>query len=109
MKPQGKNALLGVSIIALSIGATNSLKFVVIAYYAMIISTLLVGYAGSEIIFEKKHSLTNKIILGLGVVVLFFFLGVQSPQLQFKQYFWILGAAFIVPFIYQQLRKVKLK
>jgi hypothetical protein len=95
--------MLGQALIALSLGAVYSLKFVrtggsFAAFIAGVllssfyITTSILHYQRGQEIMPKKHAIGFS-----GGFLLLLFLGVQSPHLPLKRYILFTGLILIIP------------
>ncbi len=105
--------MLGQALIALSLGAVYSLKFVrtggsFAAFIAAVllssfyITTSILHYQRGQQLMPKKHAIGFA-----GGFLLLLFLGVQSPHLPLKRYILFAGLIMIIPALKDVTRALK--
>jgi hypothetical protein len=94
-------ALLGESLIAISLGGLYWIKLVRYGFFIYIAATILASYYIISTLFLWHRNETVKyqtLLLGyLGGFLLLFFFGIQSPQLPLKKYILLAGLLLVFP------------
>jgi len=102
-------AAIGKFLIMFSLGSIFSIKLVQYGYFILIFSSLIVASYGLRVylarINQKKLDYSIHVVGIIGVFLLLLFLGIQTPQLLYKNYVLIAGILLMIPAIIELWRK----
>lgn len=94
-------AFIGKALIVLSVGAMFSIELVRYGYFLLIAATFMIfSYLNNAYMsWYRKVKVTqgNRLLIYAGGFLLLLFFGIQTPQLPFKQYIWIIGILLLLP------------
>ena len=94
------NISSGLFFVALIIGSMFSLDLVRYGYFILIAFSLLMFYFFNNTLeenIERKQFGKFTLVIGfVGVILIFLFFGMQSPQIPFKNYLLIAGIAIVI-------------
>ena len=104
-------ALFGEMIAAFSLGAIYSIQLVLFGYYILVVSSLIIAnFLKTNFMSWHKNtrvSYKTQVIGFSGGILLLLFLGIQSPQVPFTEYLFVIGVIFIIPALIDLLRGKK--
>lgn len=94
-------AAFGKILSFMALGAIFSMQLVQYSYYLLILASLLLLYAITDILVlyrgKKKLSYEKILLTFIGLGLLFLFLGIQSPQLPYQLPLFIFGIVLALP------------
>jgi len=106
-------ALIGKFIDWFALGSIFSIQLVQYGYFFLLISmVILTNYCSRIFTFwmqGKKVYYRHHFFGLLGLFLLVLFTGIQTPQLPFKKYVFLLGLLFLIPAIIDLFKKQKKK
>ena len=98
--------MYGIILVVFILGSMFWLQFITYGYFILIAAIVIVGDFIMAYTAKQKITRNRHISAVLGGLLLFFFLGMQTPQVPFKIYLLVIGVILIVPALLELLRKI---